>query len=168
MKKSILIITILTSTIFSSCHIKKSKNYENSFLSSADSLQIVQEVIKSTSDWANASISCDGKKVAEFWMNSPNLVFIDNMRGYPDFESIYQNCIDFYSVPIDSTNLVWLKRNILPITKNMASIYGRYEFYCKFSSGEIIHGIPYFTALMVNDGGKWKILRGHESVESNN
>lgn len=142
-------------------------NENISSLSSADSLQIVQEIIQSTSDWANASNSRDGEKAAEFWMNSPNLIFVEDINKIPDFESIYQNCINFYSTPIDSTNLVWLKRNILPITKNMASIYGRYEFYCRFSSGEIIHGIPFFTALMIKDGNKWKVLQGHKSVESN-
>ena len=134
-------------------------------LSKTDSVSIVEKVLAATDAFANANNKLDAKGVTEFWHSRPEFVLIENDIKYPSWDSIYSNCVRFYSSKIDSTNLVWLERNILPLSKTSASLFGRYEIYIKYSSGTIIHAVPFYSALLTKVDDKWKVLRGHESYK---
>lgn len=161
---AIYFISVLLLAIFS-CQSGKENGTNDCYISSADSLAIVNEVIASMDAWANASNNLEAEKAAEFWDSSAELIFIENTNEYPNWEAIRDYLIEFYSAEFDSFNLVWTERNIRPLTKNLASVYGRYECSLEFSSGEKIHAIPYFSALMIRVEGKWKVWRGHESYD---
>ena len=170
MKKQVLTSGIFFVLIsFFSCNTKQQEvNNSNYILSVKDSLEVVRGVFNATENFAEANDMINAEGVANFWLNSPDFIFVENTTLHLGFDAIYKNCINFYSVPIDSTKLIWTERKILPVSKNLAHLYGRYNFYIRFKSGEIIHGSPYYSAIMKLDNGGWKVLRGHESYELSN
>lgn len=151
-----------------SCSQKSNSVNSNNTLSVADSLEVVRGVFTATEEFANANNSLDAEKVSEFWLQSPNFILVENTTLINGFNAVYKNCQNFYAVPIDSTKLIWTERNILPLSKNMAHLYGRYDMYIRFKSGEVIHAVPFYSALLKLENGKWKVLRSHESYELDN
>lgn len=159
---SILVILLF---ITFSCETKNTLDNTGCVLSIADSLDVVRGVFAATEDFAEANNNLDAEGVTNFWVNSPNFFLVEQTTLHSGFDAIYKNCLNFYAVPIDSTKLIWTERKILPLTKNLAHLYGRYDMYIRFKSGEVIHGVPYYSALMKFDEGEWRVLRGHESYE---
>ncbi len=163
--KYLTIILAFTATIIYSCN-NTSSNVNDDLLTSSDSLEIINGVTAAFNLYADANNTLDGERITDFWSQSPDMVFIVNNYVYSDWKSIYEGCIEFYSSPIDSTNLRWLEYSIIPLSKNFASVYGRYEMYLRIPSGEVLlQAVPHFTAIMVNEENVWKVLRGHESYE---
>lgn len=134
-------------------------------MSVADSLEVVRGVLKATENFANANNNLDAEGISNFWLNSPEFLLIEQTTKYYGFNSIYKNCQNFYAVPIDSTMFIWTERKILPLTKNLAHLYGRYDIYFRFKSDEVLHATPYYSALLKLENKEWKVLRGHESYE---
>lgn len=148
-----------------SCNTKHNTYKSNFTLSVADSLEVVRGVLKATENFANANNNLNAEGVSNFWLNSPDFLLVEQTTLHNGFTAIYKNCQNFYAVPIDSTKLIWLERKILPLTKNLAHLYGRYDIYFRFKSDEVIHASPYYSALLKLEKGEWKVLRGHESYE---
>lgn len=165
MRTSLILFTASILAL-SSCQTTEMNNHEGGRLSSTDSLKIIEGVNEALDLYADANNTLDGERITGFWSQSSDLVFIVGNYEYTDWNSIYQACIDFYSSPIDSTNLEWISRNIVPLSRDCASVYGKYKMFLRIPSGEVIMNIaPYFTAVMVKEGEQWKVLRGHESYQ---
>jgi hypothetical protein len=160
----ILVIFLLANY---SCSQKNNSEHSNNTLSVADSLEVVRGVFNATEEFANGNNTLDAEKVSEFWLQSPDFILVENTTLINGFDAVYKNCQNFYAVPIDSTKLIWTERNILPLTKNLAHLYGRYDMYIRFKSGEVIHAVPFYSALLKLESGWWKVIRSHESYELN-
>jgi len=164
MKYMYLVFAILLLGFYSCVNNENKLNSD--LLTSSDSTEIIRGVTAALDLYADANNNLDGERITGFWSKSPNMVFIVNTDLYQDWDILYQSCIDFYSSPIDSTNLVWLESTVIPLSKTTACVYGRYEMFLRAPSGEILlHTIPYFTATMIKEGESWKVLVGHESGE---
>ena len=163
MEKTVQFFTILILIFLFSCQTKIGNNDIESTLTSSDSTNIIDGVITATELFAEANNNLDGKKVTEFWQSSPNFKFIEKPNIYQNWDTIYKYTMEFYDMPIDSINLEWKEREIIPLTKEFAYFYGKYELFIRFTPGEIMHGIPFYTALMVKENDQWKVLQGHES-----
>jgi len=149
----LLIITNCTNT---------TKVNDDCALNAKDSAAIYQGIIAATDSFTYFNNHLNGDKIAQFWDNSADFLFIQDTTAFSDYEIIYKMCITFYSAPIDSTHLIWSKREVLPITKNKAHLYGKYEFYVKDSAGQVLRVNTNITALMTKSGSSWKVLRGQE------
>ena len=163
--KYLTVILIFTLTLSYSC-INTLSEVKNELLTSSDSLEIIKGVTAALDLYADANNTLDGERISKFWSKSPNMIFIVDTDIYSDWNVLYDVCLEFYSVPIDSTNMNWIKRSIIPLSNNYASVYGRYEMFLRMESGEVLlNVIPHFTAIMVKEDNMWKVLRGHESYE---
>jgi len=150
-----------------SCSQKNNSENSDTTLSVADSLEVVRGVFAACEEFAKGNNSLDAEKASEFCLQSPDFILVENTTLINGFDDVYKNCQNFYAVPIDSTKLIWTERNILPLSKNMAHLYGRYDMYIRFKSGEVIHAVPFYSALLKLESGRWKVLRSHESYEIN-
>jgi hypothetical protein len=135
-------------------------------MTKSDSLQIVNIVLEITDDFADACNRLDASKILDYWhYNDSNFIVVENTTIHPSGE-IFSNAVhEFYSAGIDSTLLSWKKRNIIPLSKGCAHLYGEYDGYLKLKTGEIMDYHCLYSALFKEINGNWKALRVHESYK---
>lgn len=88
----------------------------------------------------------------------------ENGIQYASWDSLYSGVKAWYSQPIESIEFNIEERNILPLTPEAAHLFCKMNFRANFSSGEIYQASGFLTLLSIKKNGKWKMLRGHESV----
>lgn len=162
MKKLTFSILAIISIAFVSCNPTANSKNSADILTPTDSLKIIQEVIQSTDGWANACNTLEVDKIMAYYMDSPELIYINNGNKISGYEQLYKAGSGFYSQPFDSTSLFWIERNIMPVTNKTVHLCGLYKFYFKDSSGNKIQGTTSVSALMIKDEGTWKVLRGQD------
>jgi len=162
---SLLNVIILFSLLMisTSCH-KTQETTQNWYLTGTDSAKIVDEVLAATNAFAKASINMDADEEIRFWDSSPLMMFAENGMQFANRDSIFTSMKGWYSKS-DSVNFIWEERNILPITKRVADLFGSFYFQAKLKSGGVVKVRAYDTWLLVKEVDGWKILRGHESYK---
>jgi len=148
-----------------SCNFNSKPHTVKNSLTESDSIQIVNKVIEATDLFANANNKLDTKGILNFWhYYNPDFIIVENTTIHLPGEELEKGVADFYSVGIDSTNLNWTKREVLPLSKEYAHLIGEYNFYLKLKTGEeMMNYHIYYSALFKEIGGEWKALRVHES-----
>jgi len=102
----------------------------------------------------------------DYWhYNDSNFIVVENTIIHPSGEILSNAVHEFYIAGIDSTFLSWKKRNIIPLSKDCAHLYGEYDFYLKLKTGEIMDYHLLYSALFKEINGNWKALRVHESYK---
>jgi hypothetical protein len=146
------------------CSSQKESN-ELWYLTGPDSSAVVAEVIAAIDAWGQANVAANADMAAEFWDSSPQMRFAENGDEYADWTALRSLIREWYSQPIDSIQLTWEKREVLPLSRQTASLYGRLYFRVRFSSGEIYQARSYLTGLFILADGTWKLRQGHESYK---
>ena len=145
---------------------KKSENVDEQwYLSGADSLIIVNEIILLTDNWAKSNSNMNTNEATQFWDSSPQMIFIENAEKFANRDSVYSVLKSWFIPTLESFDVKWNHRDILPLSKNTAHFFGNFSFHAKYNSGEILNGNSFFTGLLLKKNNKWKMYRGHESYK---
>lgn len=168
MKKTHFILVsslIIVMSIFSfSC--KQSENPdEHWYLSGADSLITANEIVLLTDNWAESNSSRNANEAIQFWDSSPQMIFIENAEKLANRDSVYSLLKSWYIPGLESFNVKWNHRDILPLSKNTAHFWGNFSFHAKYKSGEKLNGNSFFTGLLLKRNNKWTMYRSHESYK---
>lgn len=133
-------------------------------LSSQTQAQIVNKVIEATDKFKKANSQLDSDGVLNYWdFNNPNFIFVENTDIHPSGQE-FQNLVkQLFSEGIESTHITWKKRDILPLSKTSAHLYGEYDFYVKLKSGKVWNCSNLYSALFTEIDGNWKAVRVHET-----
>ena len=165
MRKAFFIMIGLSIVILSSCN-KKDVKPSDCILTKADSLLIMEEVIKASDLFANANNNLDYNMMMNYWAyNHPDFIGVENL-DFIQPDGLYERVKNFYTTGLDSTKLNWLKREIIPLSATSAHLYGEYEIYLKYESGKEANYYIYYSALLARVDGTWKALRIHESYNT--
>lgn len=173
MKKiSIFILTGITVLLGFACKNNLTSNNPACVLSKLDSLIVINKVLKITDEFADANNKSDYDKLINCWAyNHPDFIAIENL-DFIQPDGIYERVKKFYtSTDLDTTNLKWVRREIIPLSRTSAHIYGEYEISFKYKSSD--DKKPYdegkyfvnYSALFSEIDGVWKVLRFHESYK---
>lgn len=161
--KKLFIIILPVLIILSSCKNDKVFNSSSFELTSEDSIMVINQVMKATDMFANSNNNLDYNQMMEYWaFKHSDFIGVENL----DFikpNGLYDRVKNFYTTGLDSTNLHWVKRNIIPLSKTFAHLYGEYEIYLEYKSGNAENYYIYYSALLIQDDETWKALRIHES-----
>ena len=172
MKKpsSYFLIVILVFGI--ACQNSVTTNNPYCVLTKSDSLTVIKKVLEITDDFAEANNKFDYERLVECWAyDHPNFIAIENLDLIkPD--GLYERVKTFYTnTELETTNLEWKKREIIPLSKSSAHMYGEYEIFFKYKNKEGVklydEGIYYvnYSALITETDGIWKVIRFHESYK---
>jgi hypothetical protein len=162
-------ITILFST---ACKNNVTSNSPNCVLSESDSLDVIKKVLEITDEFANANNRLDYDRLVACWAYThPDFIAIENL-DFLNPSGLYERVKAFYTnTELDTTNLKWIKRQIVPVSLTSAHIYGEYEIFFKYKSNDKTrlyeegNYYAYYSAILSKIDGKWKILRFHESYK---
>lgn len=147
-----------------SCNTNSKSDIAENSLTESDSTLIVNKIMEATDMFANANNKLDTEGILNFWhYNNPDFIIFENTTIHPTGEELEKGVIEFYAAGIDSTNLNWTKREVLPLSKEFAHLIGEYNFYLKLKSGEVMNYHVFYSALFKEIDGEWKALRVHES-----
>jgi len=163
MKNLLLISSALLFVL--SCSQESGKRNQNCCLANDDSLKIVKEIFAVSDNWAFANINMDAEKAAEFWDSSSNFLFVENGEQILNWDSLFYGIKNWYSQPLDSIELRWEERKVIPLTHEAATLFCKFYFRARFKTGELYHSRAFITALFVKKDGKWKLMQGHESYK---
>ena len=159
------ILPILALIIFSSisCDQKSSNETIEYVLTEADSIKVIEQVLAASDQFAYSNNNLDVKSMMEYWhYKDPRFIGVENTDFVPS-DGLYERVSNFYAVGVDTTNITWVKREIIPITPKFAHLYGEYKFYMKQKSGEERRNYIYYSALLAEINGTWGALRIQES-----
>jgi ketosteroid isomerase-like protein len=160
MKHSLSFIAMLL--IFASCQ-KPEKASDTLFLTGIDSANVTKEISAATDAWLDAYLKMDPDKAAQFWDSSPQMMYAENGEKFANWDSIHAAIKGIYITPVESMDLNFQPRDILPLSYNTAHVFMPLYFRVKYKSGQLFQGKGFQTLLVVKKSGTWKILRGHES-----
>lgn len=159
--KHCIVIIVLGALLGSSC----STSTGDRVISEAESKRIEKEIIEATDAFALAHDRIDVKAIQDFWhYDDPRWVAVENNVMVPA-EYLKDMISDFYSERVDSVNMNWVTRDILPLTPVKAHLYGEFNLYMKYRSGDETRLYIHISALMKDMNGSWGAIRVHESYD---
>ena len=161
MKNALFLSYLLIFIFASSCNYESEVIPMDCCLSSEDSLLIVNEIIETTDAYAMANNRMDAEECAEFWDSSSDFVFAETGVEYPNWDSLYNDIKRWYSQPLDSVQLHWIERSIIPLNQNAAKLYGKISFKARYESGEIFESRATVGVLLERKNEKWKTTIGY-------
>ena len=125
---------------------------------------VTSEIIALTDNWINAHNNMNADKASELWDNSSDLMFAENGEFFPNWNSIHDYLLNFYTTT-DSMKVKWEQRVVVPLSLNSASMSGYFHAIANFKSGESFDINSMFTGVFVKKDNKWVLIHGHESVK---
>ena len=134
-------------------------------LTKSDSLKIIQEIFEITNIFAKSNNELDVKSMVKCWhFENPDFIGVENTL-FVNSEGLYERLANFYKTRVDSTNITWMKRDIIPLSSVSAHLYGEYELYIKGKDGQEKNTYVYYSALFTKIEGIWGVLRIQESYK---
>ena len=133
------------------------------YLTGTDSTNVIKEVSAAVDALADSYAKMDPDKSAQFWERSPEMMYAENGEKYANWDSIFSAIKGIYSKPVESVEVRFESRDILPLSRASAHVFLRFDFRVKFKPDRLFHTKGFLTALLVKKGATWKIMSGHES-----
>jgi ketosteroid isomerase-like protein len=166
MKHPLSVITVIAglSVVLSlvSCE-KAGRVSETWYLTGADSANVIKEVSAAIDAWADSYAKMDPEKIAQFWDSSPQMMYAENGEKYANWDSIHAAIKGIFTKPVESIEVNFGARAILPLSQRSAHVFMPFDFRLKFKPSRLYQTKGYLSALLVKEAGAWRILVGHES-----
>ena len=147
-----------------SCQREANKNIQNCSVSKDDSIRIVQEILKTSDEWAEANSNKNVDNAIEFWDSSTDMKYAENGLFFANRDSIHSVIKNYYK-QTKSMNVEWLQRTVMPLTTNLAAMSGSFHFKLQFMNDEILEDTTAFTGLFIKKNDNWTLIQGHESFK---
>ncbi len=136
-------------------------------LTSADSLEIIKGVIDATSNFEQYYNTRDIEHQKQYWAyNDPDFYTAVNEFEYPKGKAFEQMLGEYWKQPFDTTSIMWIKKNVIPLSKQYAHLHGEYHTYVSYIEGDTLNFTVHYSALFKKFDSSWKALRIHESYET--
>ena len=132
---------------------------EDCYLSSEDSLSIVNGVITATDSWAVATSNLDFKKAIEFYDSSADLLLFDFGKEYTSRDSLFNHMAQT-SLPLERIEINWIKRVVTPLKKDKAYIYSNFISKMHLKSGGEFQSSVYLSGIITKSNHEWKLSQG--------
>jgi hypothetical protein len=140
----------------------KAVNTPSFAMAEEESYFIRNEIIHITDIWAEHNKAMNAQGCSELWLDSPELRHAENGEFFRSFGAI----LKFLEQTFEKSEAMffeWRKREVQPLTKDIALFSGRFKFHLNFNDNGIWKGDMAMTATFVKRNGNWKIINGHES-----
>lgn len=161
---SIIAITVAFGALLSLASCQKSEKVTEAWhLAGVDSTKVIREVSDAIDAWTDSYAKMEPDRVAQFWDSSPRMVYAENGAKYANWDSIHSAIKGIYARQVESTEVKFESKAILPLSHSSAHVFMPFDFRVKFKTARVYETRGYLTALLVKEAGSWRILAGHES-----
>jgi ketosteroid isomerase-like protein len=161
---SVIAMIVVSGTLLGLVSCQKTEKVTEAWhLTGVDSTNVIIEVSAAIDAWADSYAKMDPDKVAQFWDSSPQMMYAENGEKYANWDSIHAAIKGTYTRPVESTEVKFNSKAILPLSHNSAHVFMPFDLRVKFKPARVFQIKGYLTAFLVKEAGVWRILVGHES-----
>lgn len=133
-------------------------------LTTEDSLKTVQEIDVIINGYTQAHNEMNPEKAADYFINSPEMIVLENGERYADWATLAKFIKDFYSTTA-SANVVWTEKKILVLTKVSGVMNSKYTFESISKDKKKFATTGWATILLIKQNNQWKFHQYHESYK---
>ncbi len=136
-------------------------------LTTKDSLKITQEVLGVVNDYTQAHNNMDAAKAADYFVNSPEFVCVENAELDPSWDALAKMIKNWYSNAA-SAKFGWENEKVLVLSKNSAAMTGKFNFEATLKNKKKYASTGHATIVFVKQNDQWKFYHYHESYKAVN
>lgn len=162
--KSLTIILLAFIILFVVCCKEENENTNYFNLTTEDSLKTAQEIDEVTNSYTQAHNEMNAEKAADYFINSPEMIVLENGERYADWATLAKFIKDFYSTTA-SANVIWIDKKILVLTKVSGVMNSKYTFESISKDKKKFATSGWATILLIKQNNQWKFHQYHESYK---
>jgi ketosteroid isomerase-like protein len=159
MRKQFMILPLILCQYIISCQQADNSISADCYVSSTDSISIINNVIASTNSWAEATSNLDFETAIEFYDASPEFQLFDFGKEYSNRDSLYAH-IFHTSQALDTMEIEWINRKITPLKPDVAYLYSSFITKMILKSGGEFQSKVFMSGIMTKTEKGWKLSQG--------
>lgn len=144
---------------------KKESEPVNTFsISTEDSLKVAQEIDNVIKGYTQAHNEMNAENAADYFLNSLEMLVLENGERYANWETLAKFIKDFYSTTA-SAKITWTEKKILVLSPASSVMTGKFNFESLSKDKKKYASSGWATILLIKQNDQWKFHQYHESYK---
>ena len=160
----VLFILIALEFLFAAGCKKGTEPANTNNISTEDSIKAAQEIDSVINGYTQAHNEMNAGKAADFFINSPEMLVLENGERYADWATLAKFIKDFYSTTA-SAKVTWTDKKILVLSPASSIMTGKFTFESISKDKKKYASSGWATILLIKQNNQWKFQQYHESYK---
>jgi hypothetical protein len=133
-------------------------------ISTEDSIKAAQEIDSVINGYTQAHNEMNAQKAADYFINSPEMLVLENGERYADWATLAKFIKDFYSTTA-SAKVTWTEQKVLVLSNTAGVMTGKFTFESISKDKKKYASSGWATILLIKQNNQWKFQQYHESYK---